>query len=315
MAEYEARRLENIKRNQALVKNLNLGLHNSSYSSKAYQKVKDHYPSPAKRRRLYINSPRRSSARIANALAKPPNNPRDMQDDSSDSSSNRPHKSRATKPSLDIDALVTKWSSWTLAAPPPTRDDEGNYHFASHPTFTPNKSPEAIIREGSFGGTYWRPLYSRHLRTTITDDWKELPAEWTEGLDVGKYLTSETVNPEVNKYGVACGQTIEQWEASGWIMHEYDVRGWFQWYCRFWQGRRCPDDNRQVSRWQRCVGEKGRWRRVLLKGYVENGIRSVTDEGNDHQKEDVSPAIHQTCHHWAWEVRQEALDRFWEESE
>ncbi|KAI1641657.1 uncharacterized protein F4817DRAFT_45060 [Daldinia loculata] len=329
MAEYEARRLENIKRNKALVKDLSL--HNSIISSsRGNQKVKDYNPSPAKRRKLYINSPRRSSARIANASMKLPLH-KDIQDDS-DSSSNRPHKGRAAKPSHDdelaskpsspepklspdFDSLITKWSSWTLAAPPPTRDDEGNYHFESHPTFTPNKSPEAIIREGSFGGTYWRPLYSRRLRTTITDDWKELPAEWTEGLDVGKYLTSEVVDPGVNKYGVACGQTIEQWEASGWIMHEYDVRGWFQWYCRFWQGRRCPDDNRQVSRWKRCVGEKGRWRKALLKKYVQNGIRSVTDEGEDDQKEEVSPVMHQTCHHWAWEVRQEVLDRFWEECE
>ncbi|KAI0114795.1 hypothetical protein F4814DRAFT_293418 [Daldinia grandis] len=310
MAGYEARRLRNIKRNEALMKNLGLHNENSITSpGKRNQNAKDHNPSPAKRRRLYVNSPRRSSARLVNALVNLPRQ-KDVQDDS-DSSSNRPHSPKP-EPIPDIDVLITKWSSWTLAAPPPTRDDEGTYHFESHPTFTPNKSPEAIIREGSFGGTYWRPLYSRHLHTTITDDWKELPAGWTSGLDVAKYLTSQTVDPEVNKYGVTCGQSIEQWEASGWIMHEYDVRGWFQWYCRFWQGRRCPDDNRQVRRWERCVGERGRWRQALLKGYVKNGIRSVIDEGEDDQKGEVSPVVHQTCHHWAWEVRQEVLDRFWE---
>lgn len=80
-------------------------------------------------------------------------------------------------------------------------------------------------------------------------------------------------------------------------------------------GRRCPDDERQISRWKKCVGETGRWRRTLLKKYLQNGIRSVFDEDDhdDGEKGDVSPVVHQTCHHWAYEVRQDALDRFWAE--
>lgn len=173
-----------------------------------------------------------------------------------------------------------------------------------------------MIREGAFGGTYFRPLYSRKLRATIEGDWRELPVEWTAGLNVATYLTSEKYRAEVNKYGVSCGQSIEAWEASGWIAHEFDVRGWFQWYCRFWMGRRCGDeDDRQVARWRRCVGETGRWRRALLKKYVQMGIRTVTDEGVDDggDDRDVSPVVHQTCHHWAWEVRQDVLDRYWAE--
>lgn len=49
---------------------------------------------------------------------------------------------------------------------------------------------------------------------------------------------------------------------------------------------------------------------MLLKRYVSAGIRSVTDEGDD-EVESVSPAINQTCHHWAWEVRQDVLDWAW----
>ena len=131
-----------------------------------------------------------------------------------------------------------------------------------------------------------------------------------------RMLTSSTYDPSVNKYGVACGQSIEEWEAAGWINHEYDVRGWFQWYCRFYMGRRCDDDERRISRWKKCVGETGRWRRILLKKYVTLGIRSVfaEDEGGEDEEgaAEVSPVVHQTCHHWAWQVRQEALDRFWE---
>ncbi|KAG9801601.1 hypothetical protein KCU77_g24106, partial [Aureobasidium melanogenum] len=166
-----------------------------------------------------------------------------------------------------------------------------------------------MLAEGAFGGSYYRPLYSKSLRTTIEDDWKELPAEWLRDLSVEKYLTSPDYDPEINKFKVKCGQSIEEWEAAGWINHAYDVRGWFQWYTRFWLGRRCDDDDRQIGRWERCVGERGRWRRMLLKKYLQAGVKTVADEGVD--EEEVSPVMHQTCHQWAWEVRQQSLDEAW----
>ncbi|KAG9543736.1 hypothetical protein KCU79_g17367, partial [Aureobasidium melanogenum] len=166
-----------------------------------------------------------------------------------------------------------------------------------------------MLAEGAFGGSYYRPLYSKSLRTTIEDDWKELPAEWLRDLSVEKYLISPDYDPEINKFRVKCGQSIEEWEAAGWINHAYDVRGWFQWYTRFWLGRRCDDDDRQIGRWERCVGERGRWRRMLLKKYLQAGVKTVADEGVD--EEEVSPVMHQTCHQWAWEVRQQSLDEAW----
>ncbi|TRX91255.1 hypothetical protein FHL15_007860 [Xylaria flabelliformis] len=326
MSTYEARRLENIKRNEGLVKDLGLQGELVSQPKKGLPSHRVTSREPAsKRRKLQSSQPTRASARIANASTRP-SYTEDKEEPSligrqprrktsslqQQATEPTPQKSPGPRSDQDLEALKAGWSSWTPSAPPPTRDDEGNYHFDSHPMFTPNKSPEAIIREGSFGGSYWRPLYSRHLRTTISDDWRELPESWTDGLSVERYLTSDTYDPEVNKYGVACGQSIEEWEAAGWIAHEYDVRGWFQWYCRFWLGRRCEDDERQISRWRKCVGETGRWRRILLKKYVQNGIRTVTDEDDEvDEKRDVSPVVHQTCHHWAWEVRQEALDQFW----
>ncbi|KAI0873334.1 hypothetical protein GGS24DRAFT_490833 [Hypoxylon argillaceum] len=324
MSTYEARRLENIKRNESLVKGL--GLQGELVS----QPMKSSPPQPtvsrepaSKRRKLHASQTTRTSARIANVSNKPsyvedgeynpPPTSRQLRQSATTRTKSAPlSPSSEIQSGEDLEALKASWSSWTPSAPPPTRDDEGNYHFESHPLFMPNKSPEAIIREGSFGGSYWRPLYSRHLDTTISEDWRELPESWTAGLSVGRYLTSAAYDPEINKYGVACGQSIEQWEAAGWIAHRYDVRGWFQWYCRFWMGRRCEDDERQISRWRKCVGETGRWRRTLLKKYVQNGVRMVTDEDDEvDEKKDVSPVVHQTCHHWAWEVRQQALDRFW----
>jgi hypothetical protein len=215
-----------------------------------------------------------------------------------------------------VESIIAGWTSWEPEAEEAVREADGTFHFESHPEFRPNKSPEEIIREGSFGGSYWRPLFSKRLGITVQDDWRELPPSWTAGLDVDTYLTSTSYNPEVNKYGVSCGQSIEEWEAAGWIAHEYDIRGWFQWYCRFWMGRRCADDERQISRWKKCVGARGRWRRILLKKYVQLGIRTVfADENEDDEVGDVSPVVHQTCHHWAYEVRQDALERFWAEGE
>lgn len=323
MSSYEARRLENIKRNSALVQDLGLKKHDLD------PKPQRSKPSTVKRRKLETGQPTRTSARLA-STSRPaynqdapgtgaeratrrkagPKTPKPQHDTLVKSATPEPETSRP-----DLDTIRAGWTSWIPVASLPTRDASGRYQFESYPDFTPNKSPEEIIREGCFGGSYWRPLYSQHLKSTVQDDWQELPSEWSDGLDVERFLTSSDYDAEVNKYGVACGQSIEEWEAAGWINHRYDVRGWFQWYCRFWMGRRCEDDERQISRWKKCVGETGRWRRILLKKYVQQGIRSVFDEGDneDDEKGDVSPVVHQTCHHWAYEVRQEALDRFWDE--
>ncbi|EKG22476.1 hypothetical protein MPH_00211 [Macrophomina phaseolina MS6] len=323
MNEYEARRLENIKRNQALVQELGLERPDAAPVTSRNQTTRS-----SKRRKLEPSAPTRSSARIASAGPRPLYNDHDpaqlidrVRRTSRTTRTTRttasPPPTAVTSPTpADVQSIREGWTAWTPAASPPTRAADGTFHFASHPDFTPNKSPEEILREGCFGGTYWRPLYSKKLGITVRDDWRELPAAWTAGLDAARYLTGEAYDPSVNKYGVACGQSIEEWEAAGWIAHDYDVRGWFQWYCRFWMGRRCEDDERQIGRWKRCVGDTGRWRRALLKKYVAMGIRSVFDDGDgdgDDGRGDVSPVVHQTCHHWAYEVRQGALDRFWAE--
>ena len=331
MSSYEARRLENIARNDALIKELGL-IAKQPFSVPA---------GPTRKRRKLASDlqPSRASARIASTEVKPSYNEDDLaaskiSDRIGSATKKRtlPRSSRGQistevrdlSPSkvpsgMDLDALRIGWTSWTPTGMPPTRDAlTGTFHFPSDPSFTPNKSPEEMLREGCFGGSYFRPLFSRHLGATIADDWKELPSSWTTNppLNVDKYLISSSYNPEINKYKVSCGQSIEEWEAAGWINHRYDVRGWFQWYCRFFMGRRCEDDERQISRWRKCVGETGRWRRMLLKKYVAMGVGEVFDDGEgdeDGQMKEVSPVMHQTCHHWAFEVRQDVLDEFWGE--
>ena len=308
-------------------------IHRSSHPDKATNGAED--ARPTKRRRVVkpraTAVPTRTSARIASAPVRPSydedgpaagavaETKAQRAKASGKGSTKRVRKEedhgspdpRENDLTADIPALQASWSSWTPTAPAPDRDETGVLHFASHPDFTPNKTPAEVLREGAFGGSYFRPLYSKRLRTTISGDHAELPADWTAGLDVGRYLTAREYDAEANKFKVACGQSIEEWEAAGWIDHRFDVRGWFQWYCRFYLGRRCEDDERQVGRWKRCVGETGRWRRMLLKKYVAAGVREVWDDGADEDAPEVSPVMHQTCHHWAFEVTQDVLDEYW----
>ena len=321
MNHIEAQREENIKRNQEQLRQL--GIYLTPANSTRHKEKK---PPPKNRKLDHPLPPSRSSARIASTPAKPSYVSEDEDEDEPErrprmkGAKVAPKKAKevvlkqedtAIVPVKDIESIRAGWTAWEVTASPPARDQESTFHFEDQPSFTPNKSPEEMLREGCFGGSYWRSLHSRRLGTSVVDDYKELPSSWYSGLDVSKFLTSPTYDIEINKYKVASGQSIEEWEAAGWINHTYDVRGWFQWYCRFYMGRRCDDDERQISRWKKCVGETGRWRRMLLKKYVTMGIREVFDDGEDEEGRDVSPVMHQTCHHWAYEVRQGDLERFW----
>lgn len=334
---FSSRRLDNIKRNKALLEELGATAQAKAIQESVAANGRERNRPAPKRRRVedapVKAAPTRTSARIA-ATPKARYNENEMdQVDSLARAVTRKSKEGAKQRGghatpttngqtaadgggapafgLNLDELRASWSSWTPTAPAPSRDETGVLHFASHPDFMPNKSPAEVLREGAFGGSYFRALYSKKLGTTITDDYRELPASWIEGLDVKRYLTSPTYDPEANKFKVACGQSIEEWEAAGWIDHRFDVRGWFQWYCRFYEGRRCDDDDRQVSRWKKCVGATGRWRRMLLKKYIASGVRTVWDDGEDDDAPEVSPVMHQTCHHWAFEVTQDVLDEYW----
>ena len=319
MNDIESQREENIKRNQEQLRQLGIYLAPSNSTRQI-----DKRPPPKKRKLNNPLPPSRSSARIASTPARPSYV---SEDELEDERLPRKKGSRvATKkakkivvkqeetalaPASDIQSIRAGWTAWKATASLPSRDQESTFHFADQPSFNPNKSPEEMLREGCFGGSYFRTLHSRRLGTTIdSDDYKELPSTWYSSLEVTKFLTSPSYDAEINKYKVTSGQSIEEWEAAGWINHTYDVRGWFQWYCRFYLGRRCEDDERQISRWRKCVGESGRWRRMLLKKYVSMGIREVFDDGEDDEGRDVSPVMHQTCHHWAYEVRQGDLERF-----
>lgn len=101
------------------------------------------------------------------------------------------------------------------------------------PEFRPELTPQQMLELGVFGGKY------------MTDCLDEFPEEWF----LGAKLCSRRHDPTLNFFGVNASKSFSYWRAKGWIYPE-DPRGWFQWYCRYYLGRRCPDDDRQIRRWK-----------------------------------------------------------------
>eukprot|EP00854_Cymbomonas_tetramitiformis_P001571 gene1571-2205_t len=107
-----------------------------------------------------------------------------------------------------------------------------------HPEFTPNLEPVQMIRAGIFGGCYFHPRGGKPgiFTREIAVNHEEYPAEWFEGVPKHLYH-NRRYDIKLNKYAVKAGQDQEFWERKGWI-HKQDPRGWFQWYTRFFLGRR-----------------------------------------------------------------------------
>lgn len=106
-------------------------------------------------------------------------------------------------------------------------------HF--DPRFKPELTPQAMLKLGVFGGVYMR------------DCTKEFPKDWFVNAKFQK-KGLYTQDPALNFFGVRASQPLSVWRKKGWIYQE-DPRGWFQWYCRYYMGRRGPDDERQIKRW------------------------------------------------------------------
>ncbi len=102
------------------------------------------------------------------------------------------------------------------------------------PEFKPELSPKQMLQLGVFGGKY------------MTDCQQEFPKEWFKAAK----LSPEKRNAKLNCFGVNASQPLSVWRKKGWIYPE-DPRGWFQWYCRYYMGRRIPtEDQRQIKRWK-----------------------------------------------------------------
>lgn len=174
----------------------------------------------------------------------------------------------------------------------PRKNKYGEIVFKDYPAFKPNLTPREIFELGSFGGTYWRKIYSSITKKTYENEHKKFPNKWWTGIPQNHLiLPFNKYDKTINKYGVKVGSTLRTWEENKWIT-EWDPYGYIQWYCNFYNGRRCPDDERQIQRFLNLAGPKGRFRRRLI-----NECRKKKKIYDNYK---VSPRIRQTLQHWGY---------------
>ena len=141
-----------------------------------------------------------------------------------------------------------------------------------HPDFKPELTPKEMLELGVFGGRYLR------------DCQKEFPASW---FKKAKFHPKDLPghSKKINYFNVDASQPLSVWKKKGWI-HPQDPRGWFQWYCRYYIGRRSEDDLRQIRRWK------------MIKRHIAQ-IRKNCWQGdlNCHTKQ------RQAVLHWAYDSR------------
>jgi len=147
------------------------------------------------------------------------------------------------------------------------RTESAGRHFA--PDCRPELTPKQMLRLGVFGGK------------DMTDCRREFPADWFAHAK----LCAERHDPALNYFGVNASQSLAVWRRNNWLRPQ-DPRGWFQWYCRYYMGRRGPDDARQIARW-RAIARHA----AAIRKHCEPGDR------------DCRPRQRQALLHWAYDSR------------
>ena len=106
-----------------------------------------------------------------------------------------------------------------------------------------------MLEQGVFEGKY------------CNDCTGEFPKSWFQ-----KAKISESADPSLNCFGIKSRQSLQVWQDNGWII-DPDPRGWFQWYCRYYLGRRIPDvDAAQIKRWKAFARHAGQIRANCAPG-------------------------------------------------
>lgn len=136
--------------------------------------------------------------------------------------------------------------------------------------FNPDLTPKQMLSLGVFGGKY------------MTDCKKEYPKDWWEKAK----LCHEFHNPKLNYFKVNASQPLSVWRKKGWISKD-DPRGWFEWYCRYYMGRRIKDeDARQIKRWR------------AMRRHIAQVTKNCTEGNLDCRK-----VQRQALLHWAYDSR------------
>jgi hypothetical protein len=138
-----------------------------------------------------------------------------------------------------------------------------------HPEFTPDLTPKQMLQLGVFGGKY------------MNDCRNEFPASWFTRAR----LAPKKADRGVNYFKVKASKPHSYWVQKGWI-NPQDPRGWFQWYCRYYMGRRSDDDERQIRRWKAMKRHVAQLKKHCLKGDLT-----------------CRPVQRQALLHWAYDSR------------
>lgn len=140
-----------------------------------------------------------------------------------------------------------------------------------HSDFQPELTPQEMLRAGIFGGNYFG---------SVPD---EFPKDWFAGVRLSQ---TGTAHAELNFFKVNASQPLQVWQQKGWIYFE-DPKGWFLWYCRYFRGRRIPEEDvRQIKRWRNM-------RRHIAQ--IEKNCQS--------QDWTCRPKQRQALLHWAYDPR------------
>jgi hypothetical protein len=138
------------------------------------------------------------------------------------------------------------------------------------PRFKPELTPKQMLKLGVFGGKY------------MTDCQKEFPKDWYKNVK----LSPKFHDAKLNYFKVNASQPLSVWRKKGWIYKE-DPRGWFQWYCRYYMGRRIQkEDDRQIKRW------------VAIRRHIAQIKRNCRAKN-----EFCRPVQRQAVLHWAYDSR------------
>jgi len=141
-----------------------------------------------------------------------------------------------------VNDRMQKNYSYRISAPPGEEFD---------PAFTPAFSPKQMLEMGVFEGKY------------CNDCRDELPADWFANARIGEHP-----DPALNYFGVKSRQPLSVWRRKGWIVGP-DPRGWFQWYCRYYLGRRLPEiDAVQIRRWRSFARHAAQVRANCMPGDI-----------------------------------------------
>lgn len=152
--------------------------------------------------------------------------------------------------------------------------------------FYPYLTPTDILKNGAFGGSYFGV---EQLEGDY--DYQSLFQETLADVSPHLYLGNK-YKPKMNLFKIRSGMNYDYWTEMNW-MHKDDPYGWFEWYLKYYNGRRHPDDDRQIKRWQDFCGINGRWRKRIYSRIYET---------KDWQ---ISPRIQQSLLHWGYMVNKE----------